>query len=385
MAKRIISLLRRVLMDERVDFLKANGVTTDVALYRALKTLGSNPELERAAFHVAEVLNFHLDADRLIPLLLNGMQSEEGHLRRLAATALFKLDDERVIQPLLQMLMNPAEDEYLRAWVIYELANRHLEDVLPSMRQIMMDASQPLRLRCTAIEWSWQADWADDYRALLDAPEAEIRFWAAYAFTVIRHIDRAPARERLDELACCDDTLPSDWGWSVGREALLPLAFAYHGSGNGTAVWVISPRLEYISLERSIKIQDAERGYYRDLSRVPQPTLQIDPEWLRERIVTRWPKAEFDVYQPRPRTYALNWRLRVNNMLLHGGLHVDGYSIVLMMGKIEAVHRFAVWYRGQVTDTPLYLTCWGDFSVELKPGLRYHPETIYRLKRVKVK
>ncbi len=349
--------------------LRAHDITSDETLYIALEQVGSHPERDEAVCSACYDLGQYLEVDRLVRLLPRAIIVGDPQSAYVATQSLGRLADVRVIEPLMQVILNPLLDSGIRERALDGLEECSRETALPLMHRLMLDESQPSGLRGRALEISRQVAWLDDYVSLLDAPEAEIRFWACFALTCIADNEITAAREQLDELACWDDAIPPNWGWSVGREALLPLAHAYHGASIAGVIWVISPRLEYSSLNRSLMIENGERGWHRDLSRVPQPTLRIDPEWLREQMVTRWPKAEFDVYQPRPRTYALNWRLRVNNMLLHGGLHVDGYTVVLYLTNDHAAYRFAAWYRGQVTDTPLYLTRWADESTELLPGM----------------
>ena len=60
----------------------------------------------------------------------------------------------------------------------------------------------------------------------------------------------------------------------------------------------------------------------------------------------------------RKQAYLLSWLVETEGETILGGLHRDGYALVLT-GEYEAILRVARWYRGIIpSETLLYLYEW---------------------------
>jgi hypothetical protein len=65
----------------------------------------------------------------------------------------------------------------------------------------------------------------------------------------------------------------------------------------------------------------------------------------------------------------IDFHLTLGGEMLIGGLHRDGYALVLT-GVKDAVDEFAVWYRGLfAAEQPLFLYEWADVATDLTPDI----------------
>ncbi|MBE2267896.1 MAG: hypothetical protein IAE80_06660 [Anaerolinea sp.] len=284
------------------------------------------------------------DPEALLHILID--QSAAQGDRHWAATYLEQVTDQRVVDAFTRIAFDRDEDLEVRTRVV---------EVFPDVPSLL-----PVCLR------------------MLEDDSPDMRFWAAYRLTWTWDTDLSPALDALDRIAAFNHRLPTHWGWHVDREALLPLEMIYSqpyqmcGIGEPAfscrpGVWLISPQAEYGTFLYRYR-RGREGGVYETQSYHP-PEYTIDPSWLKQAISRRWRTAEFDVRQPKPRTYALDWHLTIYGKHLIGGLHRDGYGIVLTARKSFLIYRFAAWYRNAVkAPPPLYLYDWAGLGVELKAG-----------------
>lgn len=277
---------------------------------------------------------------------------------------------------LLDALQDRRQDREIRIESLYQITSwfDDLDDLTPyraAIRHTMNNPDEDIYLRSGAIEWSSSsrlctADWLTDYIALLDNPSADLRFWACYAILNVAWIaDISPARAKLDQLAAFDEAVPLYFGWQVGREALAPLEYI----DSRAHVILISPAIEYWKLSQSFR---EFRAHGEPFINTPLPpvTLQIDPDWLRQKIQRRYRKVTFNWRAPLE-TYLLTWRIETKRHVLMGGLHRDGYGIVLTRkGRSAANVKFAVWLRSLIESSQtLYLYDWANDGVELRQGM----------------
>ena len=207
---------------------------------------------------------------------------------------------------------------------------------------------------------------------------ADIRFWAAFSLNVdyLDGADRLTILALLDRLVAFDTAIPIHFGWHVGREALNALEKLYYQpfqrsprkiiDANGKdyyemyEMWLISPTIEYFQFSLYRKVLEPRE--------IPPFTLKIDPDWLAAKLRERWPDILLNVREPRPQAYLLDWQMTIDDRVLIGGLHRDGYGIVITG---YAINLFAAWYRGIIDPAePLYLYEWaGDAGFPLTPGI----------------
>jgi hypothetical protein len=70
------------------------------------------------------------------------------------------------------------------------------------------------------------------------------------------------------------------------------------------------------------------------------------------------PSAAFDVRSPKPQAYLFDVQLMLDGGMLIGGLHRDGYALVLT-GAEDAAREVAAWYRSLFApDQLLFLYEW---------------------------
>jgi HEAT repeats len=349
--------------------LRANGVNTYGDLYALLRQRDADEELLKTACYLAHGLKDTIDRRRAVPALLVALQSQSRWVRRAAIYALSCWSkSQQVYETLVRVATDKHEDVGLRGNAIQSIGLFPKADYLSLARQLIWDRTNDVYVRSQAIEWLQHEDLFEDYVQLLDEPEADIRFWVAYVFSQLWSVpNMSRALESLDKIAAFDHRLPETWGWHVDREAFRALEnVSSKGRWYGT-IWLISPAPEYDTLSRQYReMQDNARYSTKPL---PEVTLRIEPDWLQQGITQRWPKAQFNTRQPRLQTYILDWQLKIGRWRLNGGLHRDGYGVMLRARCHEAVFAFAAWYRSIVTDTPLYLYEWADEAIDLYPHI----------------
>lgn len=127
-------------------------------------------------------------------------------------------------------------------------------------------------------------------------------------------------------------------------------------------MYLISPAPEY---EQYLRLHRKWREDWRyTTEKTPSVDLQIPLEWLKEELQAKWQPISFDVRMG-TQTYTLSWLITIEGFNLLGGLHRDGYAVVVT-GHSEATHRFALWYRSIFADHDLYLYEWAS------PGIKLH-------------
>ncbi|MBK9750611.1 MAG: hypothetical protein IPO91_28145 [Chloroflexi bacterium] len=247
--------------------------------------------------------------------------------------------------------------------------------VVQAYLRIAFDPTEDLEVRCRVVEMFLDVPvLVDTCTRLLSDESPDLRFWAAYRLSQAWSLDISPALEALDRVAAFDHQLPLHWGWHVDREALYALEQLYWQPYRAVHEqdWrdypdfaLISPEAEYETF-----VWRYRRWQAGKLATLPyQPSnLKIDPDWLQIVVARRWRHVEFNVRQPKPRTYALDWHIMLYGQHLIGGLHRDQKSVVLS-GKDWLWRRFAAWYRSMIApDQPLLLYEWADVGIELQSG-----------------
>lgn len=364
-------------LEKYVESLQQHGVQTYSALYAILRDEQADPDLRKAACWVLIALREHVDRRRAVPPLLAALKSGPQPLRLDAIHALGYLDARRALQPLLALVTDRQADEDLRATALNRCSLLHEEAVLPDMRRIIFDEQDSLRVRAEALEWTRELPLAD-YIDLLSNPASDIRFWAAYRLAYLYFtVDISTAFDVLDRTAAFDHSLPRVWGWTVDREALMALdqirftpyrKFDDDGTPFSHSMALISPRLEYWSLTEALQLQK-HQGL--PIQEPPLPdSARVSPEWLRRELERRWEGISFEPPRPAPNTYLLEWVIPLDGAILLGGLHRDGYGLVLSSnGPDEAMYAFALWYRSVLEVDPLYYYGWADPGIILERGM----------------
>ena len=136
----------------------------------------------------------------------------------------------------------------------------------------------------------------------------------------------------------------------------------------GTQTYLISPLLEYADFQRASWQREGEERRWQPLQQ--STTLRLDPAWLSDQLKQQWQGIRFNVIEPQPQSLILNWEIDMPNGLLLGGLHRDGYGIMLTNRSYDDILDFAVWYRSIISpEHPLRLYEWADSGRELRPGM----------------
>ncbi len=368
--------------EETRQLLSQHGITRYSQLLPIIRDETADVELRVEACWVIGSLREHVDKRRVIPPLLAALGSSDNKIAIAAAHSLGLLDSRRAVPQLMKYAANKLLDEDYRIMPIVSLGMIRDERALPVLRQVMHDQQDRIRVRAEAIERSTEiadASVSDDYLKLLSDPSPDIRFWACYGFVELNHrvIDLTPAIRTLDRIVAFDHTLPLYWGWHVDREAIPVLESFYYRPYNlcerggecvsSHATQLISPASEYQTFVRSYR-QWSDGGLY---TTAPQPpvTLNLDPQWLEDKLRARWSDIEFAVCQPQPRAHLLDWLVVIDGQNLLGALHRDGYGVMLT-GPYKTILAFAAWYRAIIDPAqPLFLYSWGDPGVPLHPGI----------------
>ncbi len=367
--------------NETIEALRAAGVTTYSQLLALVRDEHGDEKLRESGCWILRTLSSKVDKRRAVPALLTALQSTSDRIRVAAAHGLDGTKSKRAIEPLLKISLDQNETVDLRNGAIYAVATLKDARVTEAMRQIALDTHEHPLLRGTAVEWTHTFEpehYMDDYLALLADEAADVRFWAAYRIGTSWG-DMRPALEAIDRVAAFDHTVPAHWHWHVDREALFALENIYwrlltgqQPEANGEYFYfhpyLISPTAEYMTFNW---LYGREGDKLNSPAQEPAPVmLRIEPTWLAAQLERDWPGIRFNVRQPRPQTYLLDWMVTIEGNMLIGGLHRDQYGVVLTSEKDEAIFQFAAWYRGIVAaDEKLYLYEWADVDVPLKMGM----------------
>jgi hypothetical protein len=265
-------------------------------------------------------------------------------------------------------------------FVSYVYSAHHIE----ALKQIAFDPDESICVRSEVIEWILLEDKESvEFAARLFSDEAaDVRFWAAFRLVndIPEVITHPTLIKQLDQIAAHDARVPTCFGWHVHREALCALektsaALMFpksikQGYSNWQIVTLISPAAEYSSFMYNYRTYTETRRY--DDKPAPSVDFRVDPEWLREKIASTWKRAKFDQRKPKLDTYLLDWRLAIDRQPLIGGLHRDGYGVVLTSRHETPAFKFAAWYRNLFADDqPMFFYEWAGSATPLTKSMTW--------------
>jgi hypothetical protein len=348
--------------------------------YDTLFSLMRDPKTDRdtllQACSTVFYLSSYADQRRVTPVLLSILKRHQEYILQTASWVLIALKSRQALPFLIALSVNQQEDFKIRIVAIQALTSIEDRRPIPILRKLILDRDEHVAVRCEAIEWlSWYMEptLISDYIALLADEAADVRFWAAYGLQNLSWKgDISPALSELDRVAAFDHNLPVYGGWHVNREALDALELIYWDRANQDdwtrpGIHLISPAPEYRAFSQQYRKWRDDWTYETLPS--PVPTLRVDPVWFIDKLREQYPAMELNTRQPKLKTYLIDWRLELEDHLLIGGLHRDGYAVVLM-GDHALVYPFAAWYRSLITmEQPLYLYEWADEGMELLVGM----------------
>lgn len=366
---------------EHANKWEQHGIRTYSQLLTLLRDESENEKLRAEACWDLGSLRKQVDGRRVIPILLKLFHSESWDLRRSAIHTLGWFHSMRALELFLQLLADPQSSIYDRMDAIHALNSYEDKRVATLYGSIMFDVGNDVRLRALAMEWTpLHEGMIDTWLAFLSDPLPDIRFWAAYRLTQTWDDIPTIAITVVDHVAAFDHTLPKTWGWHVDRE-LLPVLERLHtrpyrleDAGDrdedglpNYSFHLVSAAPEYEDFVKQYR--SYQQDWFYEARPEPAIDLRIDPDWLREQITMAWEGVTFNVRQPKPQTYMLDWHIVINGHNLLGGLHRDGYAIVLS-GRDDAAYAFAAWLRRVIApEHRLYIYEWADVGIELTPGM----------------
>ncbi len=260
-----------------------------------------------------------------------------------------------------------------RAWAIDLLGRGYSQSALVYLRRILYDTQNDVGLRSHALEqmsYHSRGRLVEEFTALLTNESVDIRFWAAYCLSQQYGVDLTPALENLDHVVAYDHAVPTYFGWHNDREAIRPYEkihfqhiFLKGMDANDDNYYspssvLISPAPEYETFLQDYRVWQEDWKY--ETQSTSPVTLRVEPDWLATQIKKRWRNADLNIWQPRPKAYSLDFVLVWRKWRLIGGLHQDGYGLVLT-GDVQIIDRFAQWYPGIIDPAiPLYSYDWAD-------------------------
>lgn len=366
--------------------LEAGGVTRYSQLYVLLNDEKADEKSRSDACYALFHLHKKVDKRKAVPALLKALGSAT-EIRNMALRALGKMGTARATEAVFKVATDQRQESHTRvmAWNNLWGGNAKLTSTqIEGLVALMLDPNEDALVRGQAIECStcYQIpNSVELYTQLLEDPSADVRFGAAYGLSQSRK-DITEALSALDKVVAYDQGVPSSGSWHVNREALLPFETIYYGMVDPALCEIgedcgcashpytvlISPAPEYITFEWRYSEWQPSGIYIRKPT--PEIKLRIDPQWLAKQIWMWWSKTKFNVRQPRPEAYLLDWHWQGDGQHLIGGLHRDGYGVVLSSNDYEIVQTFAAWYRGLFpAEQHLYLYEWAGLHVELKVGM----------------
>ncbi|MBI1278148.1 MAG: hypothetical protein GC179_08475 [Anaerolineaceae bacterium] len=352
------------------------GITT----YSKLIKVINNPDvaIDIRATACWTISNVHeaLDKRYILKPLMQAVKSPHHKIQMSAIHSLSNLKNQQAIDYLVNRACDKQEDFNIRLQALQGLTYSRHPEYFSRLRAIVFDETDDIRSRSEALEWLYytpEVNPIGDFIQLLQHPSHDLRFWAAYRLS-LEHRNISKALSVLDEIAAFDHEIPKTWGWHIDREALMALEGIYWRKffqrrryWPHPPMYLISPAPEYYTFVQEYRTYNQD-GFYGNLP-IPTINLKIDPTWLKEKLLEQWPNVEIDVRNPKPKTYLLDWKIKIGRQNLMGGLHRDQYGIVLA-GNQKAILEFAVWYRSIISnDQPLFLYEWADPGCELKQGM----------------
>lgn len=369
---------------DHYEYLRQQGIHTYSQLYALAADDQTEPELRSQVVDALRLLHQHLDRRKVRPVVLKLARSDNDGLREAGLRMLAYYRGQDVDDLLLRVMGDQADPH---RWAAIEaLSYRHMETpVIEGFIRVIRDETDEVRTRAFALEY------IPDFEGIVDLcidclrhSNPDMRFWAAYRLGAADHMeDIAPARDVLDQVVAYDHNLPNDWGWHIDREALMALETIYFQphvqspefnfeGGRRPHMRLISPAAEYNAFVKQHR-RGLEEGTPIKSDSTPIQ-LRLEPDWLQERIQEQWPDAKFNVREPRPTAYLLDWVIEIDGELVSGALHRDQYAVVIStrynMNAREGFDIFASWYRGLIDPAvPLYLYEWADEAEALPVGV----------------
>lgn len=363
------------------------GITTYTALFAHIDDPNTPNELRRDLLWMLTHLSNQVDRRRAVQVVLRALRSPDDDIRSSALWAAEILHLKRTIPLVMSLARDKAESSDIRNGAVRALGGlcypggSHTELIEQTACEIIFDETDAVVVRAEALELFSPAVvkryGLDALTGLLSHPSADLRFWAAFGFPSIGgcdddgcRLDITAAIPVLDHLVAFDHTVPEYWGWHVGREALEALENFYaHQYGLSRAgVWLISPAKEYMTFSSEMRtfVQWGKPFEMKD-GYDARPALNVDPAWLADQLRATYPSVNFEA-RPGSKAYLLSGLVETEGEIVLGGLHRDGYALVLT-GAYAAILRVARWYRGIISsETPLYLYEWAG-PAELLEGL----------------
>lgn len=366
---------------EAIEKFKTYNIKTYSAMFEALSNPKQELNIRINACQAIFVLWSSIDRRRAVPVLLKAIKSPEQELRHNIVRTLGQLRARQSVKALMAITQNQAEDIQVRYLAVEALGMIQDERAKPMLQRLVLDVSDSPYIRSAAIEWAYLLLFDKDdlsiFDKLLADPSPDIRFWSTFALANLggHGYDITSMLSKLDHIAVFDHSVPEFWGWHVSREALAALERIYfqtycqhyideHGYPNehSWGVWLISPMPEYARYLRLYRKWSDDWRYTIEMQ--PAVSLEISPEWLKEQLQAAWQQVSFDV-RIDSGAYTLSWLIQIEGYNLLGGLHRDGYAIVLT-GHSEAVRQFALWYCHIIANDSIHLYEWAS------PGIKLH-------------
>lgn len=314
------------------------------------------------------------------------LESPDGDIRLEAIQRLGHARNWWAHKQLTAIALNQNEPELARIYALQALSYPYSRGkIARALRGIIFDETENLNIRVEVIEWCSGVLRTDKqlslFQKLFEHPAADIRFWTVFALTNMGHTwhNIAPVLDKLDRIAAFDDHIPEFFGWHVHREALAALEHLYFRRYCGRrerrrdypSMRLISPAPEYVRYDRLYRSYDTD---FRKLDPavMPKPTLVIEKAWLKAQLQMAWPEIIFQV-RPNSQAYQLSWIVKIEGQRLLGGLHRDGYAVVVT-GADTARNRFICWYRDIIAEHDLFAYEWASVGIPLQTGIT--PEQI---------
>ncbi|MBX3086346.1 MAG: HEAT repeat domain-containing protein [Anaerolineae bacterium] len=359
-----------------VEKLQQAGVSTYSQLLTLIGDETADTELRSELCYVLWWLDRYVDKRKAVGPLLSALRSKESELHGVAVLVCGMTHLKRTFPLLTKFATAKDQPEIVRVYAIQTLGMMRDVGALTVLKMIVVDETEDVGIRAHALEQTVSHTVpVEEYMIWLNDSHADLRFWAAYCLGGMRYSDFSllPALATLDRTVATDHTVPVYWGWHVDREALLPYELIYYHKLHRDPedvpyyVWIISPASEYQSFIYTYRHWTESHVYVTD--ETPPITLTIDRDWLSKQLQQRWADIRLNVREPRPQAYLLNFQLTLSGEMLIGGLHRDGYALVLTCVK-DAVYEFAAWYRELfAAEQALFLYEWADVATSLTPAI----------------
>ncbi len=347
--------------------LNERGINSYDSLYSLMRNLDTDTDTLLQAYEVMYHLSDQVDKRRVVSPLMTALKSDNSRLRQQAAWVLGACKSKRAVPLLIEMAQNRDENESVRRLAIMALQATRDKRAMAAVAQYMTDPEEDDIQRAfitRSFAHTFDESMLPTYIAMLEDDLPDIRFWAVYGINYLASHDISSAFSAIDRIAAFDHNAAGLW--HVDREAFEALEKFYwkkffpYAKRNNVYMQIISPAPEYFTYAQDYH-QKTETGYIT----LPTPpvNLKVDPAWFAEQLKSLG--AELNVRQPKPQAYLLDWKVKLEGGTLIGGLHRDGYCVV-MRGDAKAMQWFAKWYRGVVTtEDKLFLYVWAEAAEEI--------------------